>query len=67
MMMKYNIEHVLYHCLVATFAWNLIKDGIRIMIGCSIKIDVRAALFNFYIIENEMENKKSRLFINTQQ
>ena len=35
------------------------------MIGCSIKIDIRVVLLNFYIIKNNMENKNNRLFINT--
>ena len=35
------------------------------MIGCSIKIDIRVLLLNFYIIKNNMENKNNRLFINT--
>ena len=60
-----NIEHVIYHCPVAKFVWDVTGDLIRIMTGVSINVNVRAALLNFYTIRKDMENKKKSLYINT--
>ena len=46
-----NSLHILYHYPEATFIWDIIRDVIKIMLGKSIRIDIRAALINFYNIK----------------
>ena len=41
-----NTEHVLYHCPIARFIWDIVRDLMRIMIGTKIRIDVKGALIN---------------------
>ena len=49
-----NKVHNFYHCPVATFMWEVARDTIKILIGVSIKFDIRAALINFY----DMKDRK---------
>ena len=39
-----NTEHVLYHCPLANFIWDIVRDLMRIMIRTNKRIGVRAAL-----------------------
>ena len=41
-----NTEHVLYHCPLARFIWDIVRDLMRIMIGTYKSIDVRATMIN---------------------
>ena len=60
-----NTEHVAFHCPLAKFIWDIVKDIILITLGIKIYIDVKAALIKFWKINKENNNKRNRKFCNT--
>ena len=60
-----NTEQVIYHCQLASFIWDIVRDLMRILVRTKKIIDVRAALINYYTLENCIENKKSRKYFKT--
>ena len=50
-----NTDHVIYHCSLARFIWDIVRDLMRIMIGTEKRIDEKATLINYYTLEKKYE------------
>ena len=60
-----NTEHVTYHCPLARFVWDIVRDLMRIMICTERRIDEKAAMINYNILEKNINDKKNRKYCNT--
>ena len=60
-----NTLHNLYHCPVATFIWEETRDTIKILLGVSIKFNIRAVIINFYVLKDRKLNMNEIALINT--
>ena len=59
-----NSLHTLFFCTIASFVWNIARDMIKILLGISIRVDIRTALLKFYVMKNISLNKNTRSLIN---
>ena len=67
--LKYDDEvnltlQTLFHCPVVTFMWDIKRDIIKILLGVSIRFDIRTAIINLYVVRNMKLDKNKYAIIN---
>ena len=59
-----NSLHTLFYFPVASYVSKIARNVIKILVGISIRVDIRVALLNFYVIKNNLIDKNTSSLIN---